>query len=510
MVIDSHVHFPFSLPVPEEEWGKFLVERAARSGISAVIVSDVFIRGRKDAGSYPSSAALRFANSYAAEQAAKNPGRLYFLAYLNPQNPDWEEELSHAVADGAVGVKLWVALKDANGSLENSVKVLKKAAAMGLPVLIHVFARAEANSPGEVDIAEFVELSRRVPECVLIGGHSGANFRESTGMFQCASENTYWDISGTNPDCSMVPEILKEVSPGKVLFGSDGPGRSFSAQMHKVTLAPLSDETKKQLLCDNILKVYDLPGLYTGPLPSSPLSASVVAPHEDHFVFCGRWPFFEKGEITPAELEKVLEENDIEKAFTVSFDNMFRIDLFNANREFRKACASLKRVRPLAVVDPEARNISALLDDAAENQAPGVWFSPALLGQMPDSAKALKLYEECVKRGLPVYLNCRLGEERFRHRSLVLRNIEFKDLAGFFNAAPHHEYIIQGVAPAPEIPRKDCRFTFERLTDGECGIENYLAQGGKKEALVRGSEYPFREVSQTLLAAVCNSSIPKK
>ena len=224
MIIDSHVHFPFSLPIPEEDWGRFLVERAALSGISAVIVSDVFIRGRQDAGSYPSSAALRFANSYAAEQARKNPGRLYFLAYLNPQNPDWEEELEKSVTDGAVGVKLWVALKDEKGSLENSVKVLKKAAAKKLPVLIHTFARTEANSPGEVDIAEFVELSNLVPECVLIGGHSGANFRESTGMFRKASANTYWDISGTNPDCSMVPEVVKEAGADRVLFGSDGPG----------------------------------------------------------------------------------------------------------------------------------------------------------------------------------------------------------------------------------------------------------------------------------------------
>ncbi len=504
MVIDSHVHFPFSLPVPEEEWGKFLVERAARSGISALIVSDVFIRGRKDAGSYPSSAALRFANSYAAEQAAKNPGRLYFLAYLNPQNPDWEEELLHAAADGAVGVKLWVALKDANGSLENSIKVLKKAAAMGLPVLIHVFARAEANSPGEVDIAEFVELSRRVPECVLIGGHSGANFRESTGMFKCASENTYWDISGTNPDCSMVPEILKEVSPGKVLFGSDGPGRSFSAQVHKVTLAPISDEAKKQILCDNILKVYDLPGLYTASLVHSVSAAPVVDPSEDHFTFCGRWPFFEKAEITPGELENKLAAAGIEKAFTVSFNTMFRIDLLNANREFLKACENLKRLRPLAVVDPEARNIEVLLDDAAEKNFSGVWYSPALLGQTPDSPKALKLYGACLQRKLPVYLNCRLGEDRFRHRSLILRNLEFKDLAGFFKSAPPHDYIIQGMAPAPEIPREDCRFTFERLTDGEGGLANYLARGGRKEALLRGSEYPFRELEQTLLASENN------
>jgi hypothetical protein len=81
-----------------------------------------------------------------------------------------------------------------------------------------------------------------------------------------------------------------------------------------------------------------------------------------------------------------------------------------------------------------------------------------------------------------------------------LRSLDFKELAGFFDKAPRHEYIIQGVVPAPEIPREDCRFTFERLTDGECGIENFLSQGGSKETLLRGSEYPFRELSQTFLA----------
>ena len=505
MIIDSHVHFPFSLPIPEEDWGAFLVQKAAESGICAQIVSDVFIRGRKDAGSYPSSEALRFANAYAAEQSRKNKGRLYFLAYLNPQNPDWEEELEKSVADGAVGIKLWVALKDSEGSLENSVKVLKKAALCKLPVLIHVFARAEANSPGEVDIAEFVELSQRVPECLLIGGHSGANFRESTGMFARASENTYWDISGTNPDCSMVAEIVKEIGAEKVLYGSDGPGRSFSAQIHKVTLAPLSEEEKELILWKNLLKVYDLPDLCRELPPVGPRMEEVVDCSEDHFCFCGRWPFFEKGEVTPEELEGKLEEKGIEKAYTVSFSTMFRIDLLNANREFRQACADFKRIRPLAVVDPEARNISALLEDAAAANAPGVWYSPALLGQAPDSPKALKLYAECAKRHLPVYINCRLGEDRFRHRSLVLRNVEFKDLAGFFAAAPEHDYIIQGTAPAPAIPRSDCRFTFEKLTDTEGGIENFLSAGGKKEALVRGSEFPFRELDQTRLAAVHKS-----
>ena len=502
MIIDSHVHFPFSLPIPDSRWGAWLVERAARNGINALIVSDVFIRGAQDAGAFPASAAIRRANSYAAEQAALNRGRLYFLAYLNPQNPDWPEELEQCIADGAVGIKLWVALKDAQGSLDNTIAVLRKAAEKKLPVLIHVFGRADANSSGEIDIAEFALLSREVPECVLIGGHTGANFRESLGMFDKVSANTYWDISGTNPDCAMAPEIVREAGADKVLFGSDGPGRSFQAQLHKVTLSSLSPKEQEQLLSENILKIYTLPDLYTGALPEfTPEVSSLQSINEDHFVFCGKWPFFEKKAIAPAELEEKFAQEGISKGFTVELDSMFRIDLLTANREFRSACAALKHLRPLAVVDPEAKNIEALLEDAVQGGNEGVWYSPALLGQAPDSPRALKMYERCAALDLPVFLNCRLGEDRFRHRSLVLHNVEFSDLAGFFQKAPVHNYIIQGVAPQTNVPRSDCRFTFEKLTDTERGIANFLESGGDPSILVRGSEYPFRELEQTRLAA---------
>ena len=502
MIIDSHVHFPFSMPLPESQWGAWLVERAARNGINALIVSDVFIRGAKDAGSYPESGAIRRANSYAAEQARANRGRLYFLAYLNPQLPNWAEELEQSVSEGAVGVKLWVALKDVRGGLDNTVAVLRKAAEKKLPVLIHVFGRADANSPGEIDIAEFAELSRKVPECVLIGGHTGANFREALGMLNKVSANTYWDISGTNPDCSMASEIVKEAGADRVLFGSDGPGRSFQAQLHKVTLSPLSQREKEQLLCDNILKVYTLPDLYTGPLPEfSPEVSPMASINEDHFACCGKWPFFEKAAVTPEALEEKFAQCGVEKGFTVELDSAFRLDLFTANREFRTRCANLKHLRPLAVVDPEARNIAVLLEDAAQGGNAGVWYSPALLGQQPDSPKALQMYQRCAELNLPVYLNCRLGEDRFKHRSLVLRNLEFADLKGFFEKAPCHNYIIQGTAPQGKTARNDCRFTFEKLTDTEGGIAKYLENGGDLSQLVRGSEFPFRELEQTRLAA---------
>ena len=501
MIIDAHVHFPFSLDLPETEWGAWMVRQAARCGIDALIVSDVFIRGSADAGAFPASAALRRANGYAADQAKRNPGKLYFLAYLNPQNPDWEEELERSLAEGAIGIKLWISLKDAKGGLDNTIKVLRKAVGKDLPVVIHTFNRADANSEGEIHISEFAELSQAVPECRLIGAHSGANFRESCGVFSRVSPNTCWDVSGTNPDCALLTYLLREVPAEKVLFGSDGPGRSFVSQLHKVTLAPIPDEAKKMILGPNAVRVFRLPGPFGHEEQPAPgLPAGLPDPREEHYIFCGRWPFFEGPGVTPRELESMLSAQNIEKAFTASFDSIFRLDLLNANREFRRACAGLSRVRPLAVTDPEAKNITDLLSDAAENGDAGVWYSPALLGQDPGSPAAIDFYAKCKERKLRVYLNGRLGDERFRHRALHLRNLGAGNFAGFFKNAPRHDYVIQGVPPLPQEMREDCAFTFERLTDSERGLVSFLSsKPGTK--ILWGSEFPFREIDQVRLAA---------
>ncbi|MBR2373074.1 MAG: amidohydrolase [Lentisphaeria bacterium] len=502
MIIDSHVHFPASLDIPEKEWGKYLVDRAARCGIDAVIVSDVFIRNSNDAGAYPDSAALRRANGYAAGQAALNPGRLYFLAYINPQEPDWQREADLAVADGAVGIKLWISLKDDSSSMAATAEVLRYASRRNLPVLLHVFNRTEGNLKGEINIAEFAELSRQVPECIMIAAHSGGNYHVSAGMYKRCSGNVYWDISGTDPDRSMVTELLKEVPAERLLFGSDAPGRSFVSQLHKVTLARIPEPEKKLILGKNAQKLYKIHDIaQTPPSTIDKTEPEINLCSEDHFLFCGKWPFSSAENITPKKLEHLLETNNIDRGFTVDLDSVFSIDLLYANRKFRHQCRRYRRILPLAVVDPESANLEVLLDDAAEHNDRGVWFSPALSSRMPDSTPVLKLCALCAERKLPLYMNCSLGEARFQHRALHIKRIFFNDLRNFFKVAPEHDYIFQGIVPEPDIPRHDCRFTFEKLTDSEQGITNFINSGGSKEYLLPGSEFPFREINQTRLAA---------
>ena len=190
MIIDSHIHLHLDSATDDPDIGGKIIRDAMRCGIGACIASHVIAEPSCGGGAYPSSRHLREANSYAAEQARRNPGRLYFLVYLNPQNPDWEQELERGVGNGAVGVKLWISLKNPHGGLEETVAVLRRAAELGLPVLLHVFNRTGGNLPGEIDMMEFAWLSRTVPECVMIAGHSGGNWRHVEILFsECVLGN---------------------------------------------------------------------------------------------------------------------------------------------------------------------------------------------------------------------------------------------------------------------------------------------------------------------------------
>lgn len=148
MIIDSHIHLHLDSATDDPDIGGKIIRDAMRCGIGACIASHVIAEPSCGGGAYPSSRHLREANSYAAEQARRNPGRLYFLVYLNPQNPDWEQELERGVGNGAVGVKLWISLKNPHGGLEETVAVLRRAAELGFPVLLHVFNRTGRQSAG--------------------------------------------------------------------------------------------------------------------------------------------------------------------------------------------------------------------------------------------------------------------------------------------------------------------------------------------------------------------------
>ncbi len=500
-IVDFHVHFPPGCE-SRPDIGTQLIRNAMPYGIAACVVSHLFGKYMGENIRCPLPQGVRQANLFAADQCRLNPGRLFFMGYINPQNPDWMEEMDRCIALGACGIKLWVSLKDADGSMENTVKVLRRAAALGKCVYLHVFNRTGGNLPGEITMAEFAELARAVPACRMVAGHTGGNWRRSAEIIEHCPENVWMETGGSNPDYGMVDGILKFCPPERLLYGSDGPGRAFFPQIWKYLESSLAPADLERVFFRNALELLQLPE----PLPADgPRAVPQTAPGPekiDHCCFCGHYSFEPRPELSPSELESRLEEADIGQAYTADLETVFSSDLIDGNRKFLSACRELKRVRPLAVIDPSRPDRETVLDEVLSDPGwCGLWLSPAFHLWRPDDPSFAGFFRRCAAGGKHLFINCGFYEPRFFAPELRIRTVPDGELMNFLKEYRFERCIIQGVIPpdgAGELPH--CLWSYTRLTDLGGALDRVMKLPSAPK-LVRGSEFPFRHLQETLAAA---------
>ncbi len=503
MIIDSHVHFAVGYEEMPEQ-GVLLLREAQKYGIGALLLSNV-IGGGPGSGPFPSAEYLRRANDYTAEQARKNPGRIYYQVYLNPQLPNWRDELARGLSQGAIGIKLWIALKNNRGGLDETGEVLAAATAARKPVLFHVYNRTDENLPGEIDIEELAWLSRKYPACQIIAGHLGGNWRESLGMYKYCSDNVYFDICGGYPENGLLERVLQEYPADKILYGSDGRGRSFLSQIQKISLLDIAAEQRELIMWRNTARLYGLPepAQWEPVVPRNPIPLP-AGENEDHYCFCGRYPFnLARGDIKPARLEKMLAENGLTAAYTADLDTIFSTDLLASNQLFRQACANLKRVRPLAVLNPHAHNCPAVLEAALTGGFAGVWLSPVQHCWRLNDQRYLYVFQRCASAEMPVYINLGFDDMRFRHTALTSRPASTAEIGDFLDCAPQNHYVLQGTRLTPDfiVPNGlSCALTLTHLSDSDGAVAIHSLRKGSLP-LCWGSEFPFRTLRQASAAA---------
>jgi len=501
MIIDIHAHV---FPGLTDQGRQALVNEFLADGVDLVLASSV-----GDLERYPAPEAVRRDNEDCAAFARATGGFSRWLAYLNPQNDNWREELDRCVRDGAVGIKLWVALKEKDRGLDRTRELIAHAAERNLAVLIHTFNHTDPCPFGEIDIGEFASLAEAVPDARLVAAHAGGNWRESIGVL-AGMPNACVDVCGSFPARGMVEALVEDLGADRVLFGSDMPGRSLSSQLAKVMLADLSVEQKELVLWKNAARVFGLdipepPRPASEPAPRRP-SSELPDPTEDHFCFCGRLPFYESGCETPEALDAVLAESGVRKAYAADLGSLFRQDLEHANPAFVNACKGLERIAPLAVVNPRARNWRMVLDNLPAGTA-GVFVSPYLQNWRLDGPAHAPFFAECARRRLPLWVNCAFGDHRFRHSGMAWRPVKAEEVAGLVETAPQNAYVLQGLSwgairPAAEQLRRrqDFRVEISRLSDFH-GQLDAARSAGLLPHLVVGSEFPLRHPGEVWWAA---------
>ena len=493
VLIDMHIHC--RPPRYKDQWPVF-VREFRRNGLALAITSSLGRWSR-----YPDSDEVRQGNAQARDFAAGSDGMVRWLAYLNPQNADWREELDRCLSEGAIGIKLWTAMKDEGGSLKHAGELIAYASRKDVPVLIHTYNRTEQCLPGEVTIEEFAELAEQAPAAVLIAAHAGGNWRHSLGVLRGRLENACVDISGSYPEKGMVEALVKDIGAERVLFGSDMLGRSLPSQIAKVLFADITEEEKEEILWKNAVRVFRLgaPATPSGEGPGLRSAAELPAADVDHFCFCGRWPLFETSCPTPAELEAVLAEHDIRTAYTGDLGSVYRLDLEAANRAFLRACEGCSRLAPLAIVNPRGHNWRRVLDNLGAGFA-GVLVSPYLHNWQLDDRAHAEFFDICAGKAIPLWINCALGDHRFCHSGLGARLVSADEVLGFCRLAPRNAYVFQGLMSGhisqvlkKGPPLEGMKFEISRLTDNTGALESVLRGGGLPH-LVMGSEFPLRDI----------------
>lgn len=536
-IIDVHIHssagsIPENLDKLRDEFG--------RNGVALGLLNSLGVNGWPQ---FPNEKEVRAANEEACALAERSGGILGWLAYLNPQNANWRAEMDRCRAAGAAGLKLWVALKDKRGNTANAERVMEYAGRCGLPILVHTFNRTDESLPGEVNAGELMELAERHPRTNIIVAHAGIHWPSELELFR-PRPNVWVECGGGYPIKGQAEALVRKMGPERVLFGSDLFCRSQASQLVKVILADLPEAHKKKILSENAIKLFGLRELLkpvkqtiacyripdnakipgsttpaTGKIPVFPTVAGRVEAGldfsntpsrtnpcpvdttEDHFCFCGRWPFFNTDCPTPARLETLLAKNKIRRAYAADLGSVYRQDLLPANAAFLSACRNLRRVRPLAVVNPRIADWKETLAKLPGRFAGAIVFPHLHNWSLSDPRFAL-LMRKCRKLGMPLWVNCRLDDVRFRHPGMAYHGVTTEELLAAGAAADAPPIVFQGVMEGSidEFLKRygknnRFRFTLTHLTDYPGALRRIIEKHGAKR-LVMGSEHPFRDIRQ--------------
>jgi predicted TIM-barrel fold metal-dependent hydrolase len=250
-VIDVHVH---PLPVRGRnatlrEAADFLIENADRAGVTRMNLMNIGRVWKTN----PTPEEFRQDNDDCLRIRGFAPDRFIAFCYVNPEYPDESiAELDRCIARSEmVGVKLWVAVRASDPRVK---AVVEKTVELGVPVLQHVWIKAEGNGPGESTPADVAALARAVPHAKIIMGHlNGGGLRGIEAIADVP--NVVAETGGSDPERGIVEAAVRRLGTRRVVFGSDATGRHFGTQLAKVLGADLSVAAQRRLLWDNLARL---------------------------------------------------------------------------------------------------------------------------------------------------------------------------------------------------------------------------------------------------------------
>lgn len=201
----------------------------------------------------PSPEKMRQENDEVLRAIRPHSARALGFVYLNPKHTQASlDELNRCVRDGPmVGVKLWVAERCNALTLD---PLIERATELKALVFQHTWLKITGNLPGESTPMDLAELAIRHPRAMLVCGHSGGDWEQGLRAIR-PHRNVYADLAGGDPTSGITEMAVRELGAGRVLYGSDVPGRSFASQLAKVFGAEISAGARRLILGENLKRL---------------------------------------------------------------------------------------------------------------------------------------------------------------------------------------------------------------------------------------------------------------
>ena len=261
-VIDSHCHiYPIKIAKPAvESTGRFydmtalgdgtvdsLLKIGENCGIDRFVVQSVATTPHQ----------VKSINEFIASEVANHPDKLIGLGTLHPESQDIKGDLAHIKELGLRGVKLHADIQKFAIDDYRCLKIYELCEKENMPVLMHTGDyRFDYSNPNRL-----VPVLEKYKNLIVIGAHLGGWSVWDEAVEKLSGyKNFYVDSSSSLYELPIdrATEIIRAYGADRVLFGSDFPVFSPDIELERFMALPLTDNEKRAILSENVLKLYNI------------------------------------------------------------------------------------------------------------------------------------------------------------------------------------------------------------------------------------------------------------
>ena len=454
MLIDVHGHPPRT----EADLPAYLAALARWD--SRLLVSHL---GPRDKGwlNVPEVDEWRLGNDECAELVGRHRDVLAGYVYINPAHTreavDEMERRLLGQRDTFVALKLWVAVRCSDPCLD---PIMEFCAAHAVPVLQHTWMKVgstgpgSGNLPGESTPLDLLALARRHPKVKFFGGHTGGDWEWGVAALKQV-DNVWLDVAGGESAGAYAQIALRAVGAGRIVYGTDVPGRSVPSQLSKILCLDVSSEDLDRMLWKNAAEILGdrLPATWriggtAAPSPARPIvlstqPAPVKTPLIDANSFLGDWP----SRRLDASLDARRREMDlygIENAVVSPLDAVFLKDVDTANRELDEQLAGQSRLIPAYVLNPTWPSWEEQLERCLTEYTPpaAIRLLPGYHAYRLDDPALSPFFARLAEHDLPIILTVQLEDSRMHHPAVRVPDLSTDEIAGAIERFPGCRWLV--------------------------------------------------------------------